>query len=143
MVRYFLTAADGSDAEGNQKLRLTLASYLEDGEFAKVLSDKVEQVVAPIFVASLQQAIAAGDAHSAMASPRDLFWFAHHTVCTLAAIQLPFQPVLDYPPADKVEREVCEYILRGVGFTDAAIAAHGGLNLPFEAFKSSVLEVAK
>jgi AcrR family transcriptional regulator len=143
MVRYFLTAADGSDAEGNQKLRLTLASYLEDGEFAKVLSDKVEQVVAPIFVASLQQAIAAGDAHSAMASPRDLFWFAHHTVCTLAAIQLPFQPVLDYPPADKVEREVCEYILRGVGFTDAAIAAHGGLNLPFEAFESSVLEVAK
>lgn len=143
MAHYFLKAADGSDAEGNQKLRLTLSSYLEDGEFAKVLSDKVEQVIAPIFIDSLEQAVAVGDALPGAASPRNLFWFAHHTICTLAATQLPSLPSLDYPPAAKLEREVCEYILRGVGLTDAAIAAHGALDLSFEAFETSVLEFAK
>ncbi len=63
MAHYFLATADGSEAEGNQKLRLTLSSFLEDGEFAKVLFDKVEQVIAPIFIDSLEQAIAVGDAY--------------------------------------------------------------------------------
>jgi AcrR family transcriptional regulator len=143
MAHYFLKAGDGSEAEGNQKLRLTLSSFLEDGEFAKVLFDKVEQVIAPIFIDSLEQAIAVGDARPGAAKPRDLFWFAHHTMCTLAATQLPFLPSLDYLPTEKIEREVCEYILRGAGLTDAAIAAHGALDVPFETFESSVLEFAK
>ena len=143
MTHYFMTAADGSVAEGNQKLRLTLGSFIEDGEFAKVLFDKVEQVIAPIFIDSLKHAIEVGDARPGLASPGDLFWFAHHTVCTLAATQLPSLPSLDYPPSVRLEREVCSYILRGVGLTDAAIAAHAALDIPFESFESSVLEFAR
>ncbi len=143
MAHYFLATADGSEAEGNQKLRLTLSSFLEDGEFAKLLFDKVEQVIAPIFIDSLEQAIAVGDAYPGVASSRHLFWFAHHTMCTLAATQFPSLPSLDYPPLAKVEREVCDYILRGVGLTDAAIARHAALDVPFETFESSVLEFAK
>jgi AcrR family transcriptional regulator len=143
MAHFFMTAANGSDAEGHQKVRLTLASFLEDGEFAKVLFDKIEQIIAPIFIASLKHAIAVGDAKPGVASPRNLFWFAHHTLCTLAATQLPSLPSLDYPALPKLEREVCEFILRGLGLTDAAIAVHAALDMPFETFESSLLEFAK
>jgi TetR/AcrR family transcriptional regulator, transcriptional repressor of aconitase len=143
MAHYFMVAADGSDAEGQQKIRLTLASFLEDGEFAKVLFDKVEQIIAPIFVDSYKHAVAVGDAKPSLAPPRNLFWFAHHTVCTLAATQLPSLPSLDYPALAKLEREVCEYILRGIGLSETAIAAHAAFDTPFETFESSLLEFAK
>jgi AcrR family transcriptional regulator len=143
MTHYFISAADGSDAEGNQKLRLTFSSYLEDGEFAKILFDKVEQVITPIFVNSLDHAIAVGDAVPGSANSRNLFWFAHHTLCTLAATQMPLLPSLDYPPPLELEREVCSYILRGIGLTDAAIEMHAALDIPFESFEASVLEFAR
>ena len=143
MAHYFISAADGSEVESNQKLRLTLASFIEDGEFAKVLFDKVEQIIAPIFVDSLNHAIEVGDAQRGPASPRDLFWFTHHTMCALAATQLPSLPSLDYPPHARLEREVCSYLMRGIGLTDAAIAAHAALDTPFESFESSVLEFAQ
>ena len=143
MTHYFMLAADGSDAEGHQKVRLTFASFLEDGEFAKVLFDRVEQIITPIFIDSLNHAVETGDVRPSLASPRNLFWFAHHTLCTLAATQLPSLPSLDYPALAKLEREVCEFILRGIGLTDAAIAAHAALDTPFETFESSLLEFAK
>lgn len=118
--------------EPDQKLRLTLSSHLEDGEFAQILFDKIEQLVTPVFTDSLAKAIAAGDAKPSEASLRDLFWFAHHTLCMLAATRLPQVPPLTYPPVADLEREVSEYILRGIGLTDAAIAAHADCVVPHE-----------
>jgi TetR/AcrR family transcriptional regulator, transcriptional repressor of aconitase len=133
IVNWFLSRANPScNRAPNEKLRLTLYSHLEDGEFAQILFEKVEQLVVPIFIDSLTQAIAAGDAKSSKASPRDLFWFLHHTLCMLAATLLPRVPPLAYPPAAQLERQVCEYILRGIGLTDAAIAAHADCAMPGE-----------
>lgn len=143
MTHYFMLAADGSDAEGHQKVRLTFASFLEDGEFAKVLFDKVEQIIVPIFVDSYKHAVVVGDAELSLTPARNLFWFAHHTLCTLAATQLPSLPSLDYPALVTLERQVCEFILRGIGLTHAAIAAHAALDTPFETFEASLLEFAK
>ncbi len=137
MVNRFLYSADAPAQD--QKLRLTLSSHLEDGEFAQILFDKVEQLVAPVFVASLASAVAAGDAKPSEASARDLFWLAHHTVCMLAATRLPRVAPLSYPPIAELERETSEFILRGIGLTDAAIAAHADC-VPHEFFDISPVE---
>lgn len=130
MINWFL--AKPGPAERNEKLRLMLSSLLEDGEFAQILFDKVEQLVAPIFVDSLTQAIATGDARPSETSPRDLFWFLHHTLCTLAAVLLPQVPPLTYPPAVQLDREIRGFLLRGIGLTENAIAAHADCAMPRE-----------
>ena len=56
--------------------------------------------------------------------PLNLFWFAHHTVLMMALTQLPGVPCLAYANAADLERQVCEFILRGIGLTEPAIASH-------------------
>ena len=62
--------------------------------------------------------------------PLNLFWFAHHTVLMMVLTQLPSVPALSYGAASGLERQVCEFILRGVGLNAAAIPLH--LNLDRE-----------
>jgi AcrR family transcriptional regulator len=140
MASWFLYKAGCPGQEPNEKLRLMLYSHLEDGEFAQILFDKVEQLITPIFTDSLAMAIATGDAKPGEASPRDLFWFAHHTLCMLATTQLPQVPALSYPPVAQLEREACEFVLRGIGLSHAAIAAHAGCEMPHELSDFSPLE---
>jgi TetR/AcrR family transcriptional regulator, transcriptional repressor of aconitase len=140
MVNRFLQGL--GTPETSQKLRLTLSSYLEDGEFAQVLFDKIDQAVTPIFVASLESAIAAGDATPSVASPHDLFWFAHQVLCMVAAAHLPVVAPLSLSPIATLEHEIGEFILRGIGLTDAAIAAHADRVVPREFVDSCPLESA-
>jgi AcrR family transcriptional regulator len=142
MVNWFLSTTGPCAPEPNEKLRLTLYSHLEDGEFAQILFDKIERLVAPVFTASLQRAVEAGDARPSEAPARDLFWFAHNTVCMVAATQLPQAPPLAYPPLAQLEREASEFILRGIGLTDEAIAAHADCVMPRELADLSSLESA-
>lgn len=41
-----------------------------------------------------------------------------------ALTRLPAVPCLSYGNAAGVERQLCEFILRGIGLTEAAIASH-------------------
>jgi len=124
MVRHFLMIADGPDIEEAQRLRLMVNSHLDDGEFARLLYAKVEKLIGPMFVASLEAAIASGDASRIGREPANLFWFAHHTVLTAAMTRLPAVPCLAYGDTNGLERQLCEFLLRGIGLNDAAIAAH-------------------
>jgi AcrR family transcriptional regulator len=124
MVRHFLMIADGPDIEEAQRLRLMVTSHLDDGEFARLLYAKVEKLIGPMFVASLEAAIAAGDASRIGAEPANLFWFAHHTVLTAAMTRLPAVPCLAYADMAGLERQLCEFLLRGIGLHDAAILEH-------------------
>ena len=56
--------------------------------------------------------------------PLNLFWFAHHAVLAAALTRLPAVPCLSYGDQDGLERQLCEFLLRGLGLHDAAIAAH-------------------
>ena len=56
--------------------------------------------------------------------PLNLFWFAHHTVLMAALARLPAVPCLAYGNAADLERQLCEFILRGIGLNEAAIASH-------------------
>jgi hypothetical protein len=60
----------------------------------------------------------------------NLFWFAHNAAVMTTLSRLPTVPCLSYGNAPDVERQLCEFILRGIGLTETAIAAHIDRELP-------------
>ena len=124
MVRHFMQITEVPDDEEAQRLRLMTTSHLDDGEFARLLYAKVADLIGTVFVASLDRAVASGDASRIGSEPLNLFWFAHHTVLMAALSRLPAIPCLTYGNAPDVERQLCEFILRGIGLNEAAIASH-------------------
>jgi len=124
MVRHFLQIADGPDEQEEQRLRLMVTSHLDDGEFARLLYVKISELIGEKFVTSLHRAVTDGDVVRVGSAPLDLFWFAHHTVLMAALTRLPTTPCLSYGSAAPIERQLCHFILRGIGLTDAAIASY-------------------
>ena len=124
MVGHFLGVSDGSDHEEAQRLRLMTTSHLDDGEFARLLYAKVGNLIGPVFIASLDRAVEAGDASRIGSEPLNLFWFAHHTVLMAALSRIPAVPCLAYGNAPDLERQLCEFLLRGIGLHEAAITNH-------------------
>ncbi|HXI07835.1 MAG: TetR/AcrR family transcriptional regulator [Bradyrhizobium sp.] len=124
MVGHFINISNGSDQEEAQRLRFMAASHLEDGEFARLLYAKIADLIGPTFVTSLERAVQAGDATAIGGAPLNLFWFAHHSVLTAAMTRLPAVPCLEYGDAAALERQLCQFILRGIGLSEAAIASH-------------------
>jgi AcrR family transcriptional regulator len=122
MVGHFVQISN--DEQEAQRLRLMTTSHLDDGEFARLLYGKVGDLIGPVFTASLDRAVAAGDASCIGRAPLNLFWFAHHTVLMAALTRLPVVPCLTYGNAADLERQLCEFILRGIGLNEAAIASH-------------------
>jgi AcrR family transcriptional regulator len=124
MVSHFLGISDGPDEEEAQRLRLMTTSHLDDGEFARLLYAKVGDLIGPVFIASLDRAVEAGDASWIGGQPLNLFWFAHHTVLMAALSRMPTVPCLAYGNASDLERQLCEFLLRGIGLHEAAIITH-------------------
>ncbi len=142
MVQHFLHIADGPDREEAQRLRLMATSHLDDGEFARLLYAKIETLIGATFAASFERAVVAGDARPCSGEPFNLFWFAHHTVMTAALTRLSATPCLVYGRADDLERQLCEFLLRGIGLNDAAIASHLGHDQAADAGKTAIAESA-
>ncbi len=142
MVRHFMQISGGADQEEAQRLRLMVSSQLDDGEFARLLYAKVEHLIGATFVASLERAVAVGDAMPIGTEPLNLFWFAHHTVVTAALARLPVTPCLAYGNVNALERQLCEFLLRGIGLTDAAIATHLNHVLPRDVELTAIAESA-
>ncbi|MDD1533680.1 MULTISPECIES: TetR/AcrR family transcriptional regulator [unclassified Bradyrhizobium] len=138
MVQHFL----GPDQEEAQRLRLMATSHLDDGEFARLLYAKIETLIGSVFVASLERAVAGGDARPGSGEPLNLFWFAHHTVMTAALTRLSTTPCLAYGKAEDLERQLCEFLLRGIGLNDAAIASHLGHDQAADKGKTAIAESA-
>ena len=103
-----------------------LHSFLEDGDYARELFETVSDRVVPLFEASLAAAIAAGDAVPSRGAPANRFWFAHHVAAMMALATLPGSSCMHYEgELDDIVDEAISFILRGIGMTDAAIAAGG------------------
>ena len=124
MVRHFQQVADAPDQQDAQRLRLMMSSHLDDGEFARLIYEKIEGLIGSVFIASLQRAVEAGDAARVGRAPMNLFWFAHHTVLMATLARLPSVPCRSYGNAADLERQICEFILRGIGLTETAVASH-------------------
>jgi AcrR family transcriptional regulator len=130
MVRYFLLPGDGDPTERDSRLRLVLYSFLEDGEFARELFDTIFERVEPLFAASVEAAIAAGDLADGPIACANRFWFGHHVAAMIAFVLLPGHACITYAGTltDLVE-EASRFILRGIGMTDAAISAALGAGI--------------
>lgn len=124
MVRHFQAVAETPDQEEAQRLRLMLSSHLDDGEFARLIYQKIGSLIGNAFTRSLQRAVEAGDASAIGGEPMNLFWFAHHTVLMSTLTRMPTTPCLSYGEATDLERQLCQFILRGIGLNETAIATH-------------------
>jgi len=124
MVRHFQQVADAPDQQDAQRLRLMISSHLDDGEFARLIYEKIGNLIGPVFTASLERAVEVGDASRIGCEPLNLLWFAHHTVLMATLTRLPSVPCLSYANAADLERQVCEFILRGIGLNETAVASH-------------------
>lgn len=122
MIRHFLGVRTLTHGDKGEKIRLTASSLLDDGEFAGSLFEKVGALIAPVFEKSLEQAIAADDVVDTGVAPLHLFWFAHNLLFTVALTRLPERTTLPYPADDVLAHQLLDIILRGLGFTPAALA---------------------
>jgi len=142
MVRHFQDISETPDHEEAQRLRLTVTSHLDDGEFARLLYGKIAGLIGPMFIASLERAVAAGDATPVGRDPLNLFWFAHHTVFMAALTRLPSVPCLTYANPVAFERQICEFILRGIGLNETAVASHLDREILFDPGQPAAAEGA-
>jgi AcrR family transcriptional regulator len=142
MVRHFEEVHSLPDQQEAQRLRLMLASHLDDGEFARLIYDKISGLIGPIFETSLKRAIEAGDAKPVGRESMNLFWFAHHTVLMVSVTRLPTIPCLPYGEGVDLERQLCEFILRGIGVNEAAINHYLSRDLARECGQSAIAESA-
>src|SRR3979490_3118419 len=105
MVRHFQQVADTPDQQEAQRLRLMITSHLDDGEFARLIYQKIGNLIGPVFPASLEGEVEAGAASRIGCEPLNLFWFAHHTVLMATLARLPSVPCLSYGGAALLERQ--------------------------------------
>jgi TetR/AcrR family transcriptional regulator, transcriptional repressor of aconitase len=124
MVSHFQHISDAPDQEEAQRLRLMITSHLDDGEFVRLLYEKIGGLIGPMFTVSLERAVAAGEASPSGGEPLNLFWFAHHTVLMTALARLSTVPCLSYGKAADFERQVCQFILRGIGLNESAVVSY-------------------
>lgn len=124
MVRRFLLGDEIERAELDSRLRLVLHSFLEDADYARQLFETVSDRVVPLFEASLEAAVAAGDVAPRAGSAKNLFWFAQHVAAMIAFGALPGSSCVPYEGTlDGLVEEASAFILHGIGMSDAAIAA--------------------
>jgi len=124
MVRRFVLGSDSERREVDLKMRLMLHSLLEDGDYARELFAAIAPRVVPLFAESLAAAEAAGDVAASSASGGNRFWFAQHVAAMMAFAFMPPQGVIPYEgDIERVADEASEFILRGLGMSETAIAA--------------------
>lgn len=127
MVRRFVLGTDCERHDLDLKMRLMLHSCLEDGDYARELFAAVAPRVVPLFVASLKAAEEAGDLVPLTSSGANRFWFAHHLAAMMAIAFLPPQGFIPYDgDIDRLVEEAGDFILRGIGMTEGAIATSPG-----------------
>jgi AcrR family transcriptional regulator len=124
MVRRFVLGDETERHDLDLKMRLILHSCLEDGDYARELFAAVAPHVVPLFVASLRAAEEAGELTPLPANGANRFWFAHHVAAMMAFAFLPRDGFIPYEgELNKLVAEAGDFILRGIGISEAAIAA--------------------
>ena len=120
VVSHFM-APDHEAREKSQRIRLLISSHLDDGEFARLMFEKIGTLIGPVFTASLERAIENGDAVRVEGNPMNLFWFAHQLLHMMALTQLPQVPTLSYRDVPSLEAQLCWFVLRGIGLGNDVI----------------------
>ena len=124
LIRYFAVEVPADPAGAQARLRLMVASFLEDGEFARLAYEWVRGKIVPLFAASLRAAAESGDVEpGSPVAAEDGFWFAHHLAMMLPTTALPGPSSMPHAGgAEDILRPARWFILRGLGLGNAAIA---------------------
>ena len=121
LVHHFLVEVPADPAE-RVRQRLSVRSFLEDGEFARLVYAWVAEVIHPAFTAALRAAQAAGDVRTMPFPAEDGLWLAEHLCSMLATQCLPERPVGPRCFGEESVHGVTWFVLRGLGMTDEALA---------------------
>ena len=142
MVRHFQEVQAMPDQEEAQRLRLMLASHLDDGEFARLIYDKIGGLIGPVFDASLKRADRGRRRQTGRprADEPVLVCASHGADGTVT--RLPTIPCLSYGEGADLERQLCEFILRGIGVNEAAITHYLAVTLPGNLGRPAIAESA-
>lgn len=125
MLAHFVLGAAGEPEGCEVRHRLMMNSYLEDGVYARLVCAWVGDEIMPLFRASMEAAAGAGDLRPGWTFSANDFWFAEHVAANIAYARLPTPPAVPYQgQIETVIADACRFILRGIGFTEAAIARH-------------------
>jgi AcrR family transcriptional regulator len=130
MLRYSVLGLDeGSELVTRQ--RLMVASFLEDGEYARLVLEWIAARILPKVEECLDVARDAGDLVALPIAFENRFWFGHHVAAMMAFVRLPGRSVVPYrDTVDTLISEAAWFILRGLGIKDEIIAAHRVAEFP-------------
>jgi AcrR family transcriptional regulator len=129
MLRHFVLGAAGAveDAavEMETRQRLMVNSFLEDGEYARLVCEWVMARVYPKIAECLRAAEASGDLVDSPIALENRFWFGQHVAAMMAYVRLPGRSAVPYRgEIHDLIAQAAWFILRGFGVRDAVIAAH-------------------
>jgi TetR/AcrR family transcriptional regulator, transcriptional repressor of aconitase len=124
-LNHMILATHGDAEDIANRQRLMAYSYLEDGEFARLTLETVWQAVYPKFDACIRAARDVGELSNGGVTTENLFWFGHHVAAGIAWGRLCDKPAVPYRGTiENVVEEAVRFLLRAIGLTEAAIAAH-------------------
>lgn len=126
LVHRFIAQSVEASKLDNEELeiqhRLMLRSFLEDGEFARIVLERKCACWVKKAQECLQAAIAAGEAVASPVQPRLASWFVEHLAVTIMARLRPMPPIVDYGVSHKqLVEQAAWFALRGMGLTDETI----------------------
>jgi len=121
----FVLGKGGGQLGWEIRVRLMLHSCLEDGSFMRFIFHNAFQDALTRLEKSIQVAEEAGDLVRAPVSKTNGMMFTHHVAMMIGSMHLPELAAIEY---DGSKQELLEqamwYVLRGLGFREAAIQAH-------------------
>ncbi len=124
MLRHFVLDANGT-GDMDVRQRLMLNSFLEDGEYGRLVCDWVFARVYPKIEECLDAAQAAGDLVELPIALENRFWFGQHVAAMMAYVRLSGRSAVPYRGTiDELIVQAAWFILRGFGLKDSVIAAH-------------------
>jgi AcrR family transcriptional regulator len=102
--------------------RLMLRSLAEDGEFARLLLDKLTTDWVPKVAECVRAAIAAKEAVDTGVAADLGAWFTHHVAALILFSTLPARPAVPYrTPRKQLVEPAVRFALRGLGLKDETI----------------------
>lgn len=105
--------------------RLMVNSFLEDGEYARLVFAWVQDEIFPWFAACIAAAEKAGDLAPGTLRAENAFWLGEHVASFVAFARLGGRATVPYGgDIETVIADATRFILRGYGLSDAVIDRH-------------------
>ncbi len=124
---HFLISKIAHDITGDAEIkhRLMARSILGDGDFARLMLERVAGRVMPKFEECIKTANKTKDLNEIPIQSNLRFWFVHHLAVGLRLIDMPDRPAIDYKVAkESLIEQATWFALLGMGVKSEAIKRH-------------------